>query len=276
MKWREAKPENNISITYACAGSADYESELEFGGTKLPFEMFLCVKSGKAALTVGEEQFVLSSGESVLIPCDTEYRIEAREATSLVYVGFEARIFTVLRIFSLFEYPVFFSEDTGIFGICRDIADMRAENEFTSTRLENAVKTVSLLYSAVSYITQNSVPLKKVDAVMNGFASLSDVLSHIGAHLAENIMQETLAGIAGLSPDSFYREFKKVIGQSPKDYIISERLRRARAMFVLTELSVGEVSAAVGYENQFYFSGLFSKKYGVSPTGYKKSVDRVV
>ncbi len=276
MKWREEKPENNISITYACSGSVDYASDFEFSGTKLPFEMFLCLKSGKAALTVGEEQFVLSAGESVLIPCDTEYRIEAREASSLIYVGFEARIFTVLRIFSLFEYPMFFSSDSNIFGICCDIADMGAENEFTSTRLENAVKTVSLLYSAVSYITQNSVPLKKVDAVMNGFASLSDVLSHIGAHLAENIMQETLAGIAGLSPDSFYREFKKVIGQSPKDYIISERLRRARAMFVLTEFSVGEVSAAVGYENQFYFSGLFSKKYGVSPTGYKKSVDRIV
>ncbi|MBE6653890.1 MAG: helix-turn-helix transcriptional regulator [Ruminococcaceae bacterium] len=276
MKWREARPENNISITYACAGSADYERDSEFSGAKLPFEMFLCVENGSAALTVGEEQFLLSKGESLLIPCDTEYRIEAREKSALVYVGFEARIFTVLRILSLFDYPIFFGADSSIFGICRDIAAMRAENEFTSTRLENAVKTVSLIYSAVSYITENSVPLKTVDAVMNGFAPLSDVLSYIGAHLAENIMQETLAGIAGLSPDSFYREFKKVIGHSPKDYIIAERLRRARAMFVLTELSVGEVSAAVGYENQFYFSGLFSKKYGISPTGYKKSVDRIV
>lgn len=276
MKWREAKPENNISITYACAGSADYARDSEFTGAKLPFEMFLCTKSGNIALTVGEEQFLLSNGESVLIPCDTEYRIEAREDSSLVYVGFEARIFTVLRILSLFEYPLFFGTDSNIFDICCDIADMRAENEFTSTRLENAVKTVSLLYSAISYITQSSLPLQKVDAVMNGFASLSDVLSHIGTHLAENIMQETLAGIAGLSPDSFYREFKKIIGNSPKDYIIAERLRRARSMFVLTDLSVGEVSSAVGYENQFYFSGLFSKKYGISPTGYKKSVDRIV
>ena len=58
--------------------------------------------------------------------------------------------------------------------------------------------------------------------------------------------------------------------------LIEERLRRARTMLVLTDLTVGEVSAAVGYDNQFYFSGLFSKKHGVSPTGYKKSVERIV
>ncbi len=276
MKWREAKPENNISITYACAGRAEYESGREFFGTKLPFEMFICAEGGSAAVTVGEKQFLLGEGDAVLVPFDTKYGVEAREACSVVYVGFEARIFTVLRILSLFDYPLFYGKDSGIFEICREISEMRAKNEFTNTRLENAVKTVSLIYSAVSSIIQGSLPLEKVDAVMNGFASLSDVLSHIGAHLADNIMQETLAGIAGLSPDSFYREFKKVLGGAPKDYIISERLRRARAMFVLTDLSVGEVSAAVGYDNQFYFSGLFSKKYGISPTGYKKSVAEIV
>lgn len=276
MKWREAKPENNISITYACAGRTEYESGKEFFGTKLPFEMFLSTETGSADVTVGEKRFLIGAGEAVLVPCDTEYRIEAREACSVIYIGFEARIFTVLRILSLFDYPLFYGRESGVFEICKEIADMRAENEFTNTRLENAVKTVSLIYSAVSSITQNSLPLEKVDAVMNGFASLADVLSHIGMHLSENIMQETLAGVAGLSPDSFYREFKKVLGNSPKDYIISERLRRARAMFVLTDLSVGEVSAAVGYDNQFYFSGLFSKKYGVSPTGYKKSVMEIV
>lgn len=276
MKWREYKPENNISITYACAGSAEYTKGRLFTGTKLPFEMFLCVCGGSADIKAGENSFSVSNGEAVLVPCDTEYTIKAKSDCSLIYVGFEARIFTVLRILSLFDCPLFYGKESGVYDMCFDIARMRAESEFTSTRLENAVKTVSLVYSIVSAITEKALPLEKLDAVMNDVAVLSQVLSHIGTHLAENIMQETLSTMAGLSPDSFYREFKKVLGSAPKDYIISERLRRARAMFVLTDLSVGEVSAAVGYDNQFYFSGLFSKKYGTSPTGYKKSVTQII
>ncbi|MBQ8403574.1 MAG: helix-turn-helix domain-containing protein [Clostridia bacterium] len=276
MHHRVAKPENNIEITYTCSGKKEYAAGEEFCGTKLPFEMFFSVEEGRVTFELGEKTVSCEAGEAVLMPCDTEYKIKAEEATLLGFVGFEARIFTVLRILSLFDYPLFFSKESGIFAACKKISDMGEVSEFTNSRLENAIKTVSLLYSSVSEITEKSLPLKTGESMMNNFASFADVLSHIGTHLAENIMQETLAKIAELSPDSFYRQFKKVIGVSPKDYIISERLRRARAMFVLTDLTVGEVSAAVGYDNQFYFSGLFSKRYGVSPTGYKKSVERIV
>ena len=276
MKHRVAKPENNIEITYTCSGKAEYAAGEEFRGTKLPFEMFFSVEKGKVSFDIGENTIDAAEGEAVLLPCDTEYTIKTCDGARLGFVGFEARIFTVLRILSLFDYPLFFSSEWGIYSACKSISDMSEENEFTNYRLENAIKTVSLLYSTISEITEKSLPLKSGESMMNNFASFADVLSHIGTHLAENIMQETLSGIAGLSPDSFYRQFKKVIGVSPKDYIIAERLRRARTMLVLTDLTVGEVSAAVGYENQFYFSGLFSKKHGVSPTGYKKSVERIV
>lgn len=276
MKHRVAKPENNIEITYTCSGKAEYSAGEEFCGTKLPFEMFFSVEKGAVCFDLGGKAIEAREGEAVLMPCDTEYKITAGEEAVLGFVGFEARIFTVLRILSLFDYPLFFPKESSIYSACKKISDMSAQNEFTNSRLENAIKTVSLLYTSVSEITEESLPLKTGESMMNNFASFADVLSHIGTHLAENIMQETLSGIAGLSPDSFYRQFKKVIGVSPKDYIIAERLRRARTMLVLTDLTVGEVSAAVGYENQFYFSGLFSKKHGVSPTGYKKSVERIV
>jgi AraC-like DNA-binding protein len=276
MKHRVAKPENNIEITYTCSGKAEYATGEEFCGTKLPFEMFFSVEKGKVSFDIGENTLEATEGEAVLVPCDTEYAIRTCDGARIGFVGFEARIFTVLRILSLFDYPLFFSGEWGIYSACKSISDMSEENEFTNYRLENAIKTVSLLYSSISEITEKSLPLKTGESMMDNFASFADVLSHIGTHLAENIMQETLSGIAGLSPDSFYRQFKKVIGVSPKDYIIAERLRRARTMLVLTDLTVGEVSAAVGYENQFYFSGLFSKKHGVSPTGYKKNVERIV
>jgi AraC-like DNA-binding protein len=272
-----AKPENNIEITYTCSGKAEYAPQEQFSGVSLPFETFFSVEKGSMTFKFGENVIEAHEGEAVLVPYDTEYMLEAgAEGAFIGFCGFEARIFTVLRILSLFDYSLFFPVESVIFSACKTISDMSEQNEFTNSRLENAIKTVSLLYDSVSEITEKSLPLKTGESMMNNFAAFADVLSHIGTHLAENIMQETLSGIAGLSPDAFYRRFKKVIGVSPKDYIIAERLRRARTMLVLTDLTVGEVSAAVGYDNQFYFSGLFSKKHGVSPTGYKRSVERIV
>ncbi|MGN1095894.1 MAG: AraC family transcriptional regulator [Eubacteriales bacterium] len=278
MMYKEMKPENSISVSYALSGRREYAEKTDFNGQRLPFELIISVKRGNADISVGDKVYSSSEGDAVFVPYNTEYKISAEKGSVLSYVAFEARIFIVLRIFSLFEYPLFYTGEAShtLFLAIEQIADMCAENDFTNKRLENAVKTVSLIYFIVSQLIESGVPIKTSESVAEAFSSLSEVLSYIGTHLSENIMQETLAGIAGLTQDAFYREFKTKIGVSPKDYIVSERLRRARAMLALTSLTVGEVSKAVGYENQFYFSGLFHKKYGISPTEYKRSVTSII
>lgn len=273
-----AEPENRINIYYAASGRKFYTENLRFSGAMLPFEMLLSVKSGKIEVLYGGKSIVCSEGDVAIIPCDTPYTVFAKCDSVVTYVMFEARIYTVLRIFSLFDFPsVFVGDDKNtLFSSCEKIADMCGENDFTNTRLENAVRTVSLLYGIVADITEKSVTRKSFEREAGKLSAMSDVLLYIGNNISGNIMQETLSDIASLSPDAFYREFKNAIGDAPKDYIIAEKLRLARAMLVKTSLPIGEISKAVGYENQFYFSTLFRKKYGISPTEYKKSVSPVL
>ena len=85
-------------------GKAEYAAGEEFCGTKLPFEMFFSVEKGSAVFTFGEKELRAAEGEAVLMPCDTEYKIYTEDGATLGFTGFEARIFTVLRILSLFDY----------------------------------------------------------------------------------------------------------------------------------------------------------------------------
>ena len=60
------------------------------------------------------------------------------------------------------------------------------------------------------------------------------------------------------------------MGETYTDYLHKKRLKKAAELLLETELSVGEVVKAVGYENENYFRKLFKERYGKKPLQYRK------
>ena len=58
--------------------------------------------------------------------------------------------------------------------------------------------------------------------------------------------------------------------KSPMQYILSIRINNAVSLLETTDYNVTEISAIVGYENPLYFSRIFKKQKGVSPSEYRK------
>ncbi|RED84248.1 response regulator [Cohnella phaseoli] len=67
------------------------------------------------------------------------------------------------------------------------------------------------------------------------------------------------------------RLFKKEAGVNFSDYLIGVRMEQAKALLASEALSVIEVSGRVGYEDSKYFSQLFKKHTGMTPSEYQKS-----
>ncbi|TNJ65433.1 AraC family transcriptional regulator [Paenibacillus hemerocallicola] len=88
-------------------------------------------------------------------------------------------------------------------------------------------------------------------------------------HYTEKMSRETLADIAGLTPNAFCRSFKRTIGLSPTDYLNKVRIDRAKER-LSPDSSVKEVAASVGYGSEYYFSRIFKKTVGLSPTLFIK------
>ncbi len=61
---------------------------------------------------------------------------------------------------------------------------------------------------------------------------------------------------------------------SPIDYLIKKRLEIARYLLTNTRYPVAEVAKQIGYDNPLYFSSLFKKHTGMSPTEYRKNYKR--
>lgn len=79
-----------------------------------------------------------------------------------------------------------------------------------------------------------------------------------------------LASLAGFTPTSYSREFKKLMGVSPIEYLTSCRVHYAKRLLLSTHQTVKQVSSACGFGNEFYFSRVFKQEVGISPAYYRR------
>lgn len=81
---------------------------------------------------------------------------------------------------------------------------------------------------------------------------------------------EEVARYVGVNRSYLTHIFKKKMGVSPQEYLLHAKVSRARLLLLETDLPVGEVSRAVGYENPLTFSKIFKNIYGISPKLYRQ------
>ena len=148
-----------------------------------------------------------------------------------------------------------------------------AQPDMSVDELENAVDS-SLAFSeekllAVAHIAQiyadyvSGRNLLKQD--VNNLANL--VAVYIREHLTEKITNAELCYVFLCDRKKMTSEFKKVHGMTIVEYTNNLRLRLARQMLHKNpDLTISHVAAAAGFSYQGYFSTLFYKKYGMSPT----------
>ena len=269
--------ENKLELHFFGSASHKFVENTTLDGEKLPFELFLCASKGAVTLEMAKKELVLNEGEVALVPYDTEFRIIAPKDTEIIWVAADYRVFTNLRVFSIFELPDKVEAKTvNVFELCVSLCRLTLDSEFTNSRMENAMEVNLLLYQLALAVIRKSFPKNESNMVMSRFERLAPVLSHIGEKLDKMCPIGELSEIMELSEDSFYRYFKSTIGQAPKEYLISERLRKARILLASSQVSVTDISKQCGYENPFYFSTLFHGKYGLSPSAYREKTSALM
>ncbi len=91
-------------------------------------------------------------------------------------------------------------------------------------------------------------------------------------HYNTSINIENYTASRGMSISWFIRSFKEFIGFTPMQYILSLRITNAQNLLQNTEYNVTEIADIVGYDNPLYFSRLFKKQSGISPSEFRKKV----
>ncbi|MFS0919155.1 ABC transporter substrate-binding protein [Brevibacillus sp. 179-C 1.1 NHS] len=93
----------------------------------------------------------------------------------------------------------------------------------------------------------------------------------IEEHYAEAFTLDDLATLLNCSSRSLQRTFKAQLAIGPIDYLIQVRIQKAQELLRQTNVGLKEVAEAVGYADSYYFSRIFKKHTGISPSSFKEN-----
>ena len=100
------------------------------------------------------------------------------------------------------------------------------------------------------------------------------IISKIKKHPAASWDIPTLAVLVNLSPSRFRHLFKQETGITPAQYLKDCRLQKAEKMLRTTFLTIKQILKQVGIASNAHFVRDFRRKYGTTPTAYRRAIRR--
>ncbi len=100
---------------------------------------------------------------------------------------------------------------------------------------------------------------------------IEKVRKYVQEHLGDPISLDDTAAQVKVNPYYLSKLFKDETGQNFIDYVTGMRMEKARELLRGNELSIKEISHETGYTDQNYFSKLFRRMYGLTPTEYRSN-----
>ena len=223
------------------------------------FVLFYLIK-GEMLFIIGGREYICHEHEVVLLDTRSSHLYAAHKDTEFIWICFDGACSEVL-VQKICSYNNMYtpSHISRIYNALNEILE-----GYISQKPLYEEQISSNLHSV---LTDLLVPQKEA---ANATPS---VIKQIAKYIEENyFLQLTvtdLSKMACLNSCYFGQKFKLETGISPKQYIINTRLNAAKMLLSSTKDSIAEISEAVGFQNDTYFSYLFHKRFHVTPTEYR-------
>lgn len=152
---------------------------------------------------------------------------------------------------------------------------LRLLDELNERRYSYATK-VNAIFCELLTDTVRMVPKYDPEEIseskLNNRKFLNEVKNYISEHYAEDIALDDLAKISYMNKSYFLHQFKKLFNISPMRYLTLVRIEQSKLLLTSTDLSITQIASEVGINNPVYFTEIFTKAIGVSPSAYRKIV----
>ena len=231
----------------------------------------LYIASGKAHFYFSGKEEILSAGHMVLYRPKEEqrYYYYGAEQPEIYWVHFTGNnVKNILRKY----------------GIADDVHTI-----FTGTSLEYKRIYISMIQELqmckndyeellVHYFSELLIMIhriivekpKKKNVVL--MQEMDQAVQYFQEHYNKPLSIKEYAATHNLSEGWFIQNFKQYTNSTPAQYLLSLRIHNAKVLLESTNYNVTEISNIIGYENPLYFSRIFKKQTGFSPSEYRKKI----
>lgn len=146
---------------------------------------------------------------------------------------------------------------------------MKEMNYIAENGSSSPLHIIGHLYLFLDFLARSTEGIKVNHGSKLRDFYIHEALEFISHNFQNDISVENIADVCGLNRSYFGKIFKQALGKSPQEFLLSYRMVKAAELLKLTKLSVGDISLAVGYDNQMHFSRAFKSVYGISPKKWR-------
>ncbi|MBI9040589.1 helix-turn-helix transcriptional regulator [Lutibacter sp.] len=149
---------------------------------------------------------------------------------------------------------------------------------FESSRLNGISKKIFmeakvLELLAIQMENYNIMSFNKYRICMGSIKKVYAVERLIKENLAKNYLVKNLSNEVGLNENVLKIEFKRIYGATMSEYSKKLKMEKAEVLLLNTQLSVYEISDAIGYKNATHFSAAFKKYFGETPMQFRNKLE---
>lgn len=229
---------------------------------RVDYHLVLVVKGSLEVMYHGD-RFCLGKGGVFIYEPGAGHYYRALTAASTFWIHFAGTAVS----------DIFFDMDITA-GVYETDAGAAATDEFrilvrrngSTNESKLALGTLLNLLALISDGVHRSKNSEKRGDVKN----INAILEYMNMNYEKKLTVTTLAEMAGYSVSRFLHLFSDMIGKPPMRYLRDIRLANACELLDTSEYPVSEVAALCGFDDPLYFSRVFSDKFGISPSGYRK------
>jgi len=214
---------------------------------------------GDSEYIYGDKVYTAKSGSVMYLPHNIPYTIRRFTACQCIYVDFLTAVPTDTEPF-VKNYP-----NTSQFRDCF----FSMLSLFKQKRIGYEAEMMSLLYKAVALIQ-----IADRSSYFPGvrYQKIAPAIEYINKNYCNGGIRMThLAELSGVSTRYFNELFSVFFGVSPKEYIIRMQLDTARNLLATSNDPIGQIASACGFGDVYYFSKVFRKTMGMTPSEYRRT-----
>lgn len=228
------------------------------------------IHSGKGRFCIGDREYHLHGGQGFLICPNivTYYQADYNDPWNYSWVGFHGlKAESYLRSAGLtVDSPIFSAEDDGFTDACfRDM--IRAKN------MQNGreIRLLGYLYLFLSQLIEQNGSGRFTDSGSSRKEIyVKKAIEYIEMNYSRKMSIAEMSRSIGLDRSYLGSIFREQLDTSPQDFLKNYRIDKACELMKNENLTIGDISRSVGFDDPLHFSKLFRKCKGLSPREYRR------